>query len=151
MTSENPIRTRFSFAPPVDDALAWNLRLDVLAQAIEEAFPGAWTKAEGRLGPRPSEALSFEIQAVGDAWVEGTATSPIEGAGAVVVDATVQEASVFARWLRDSFIPSPDLIEFSSEFAMNRGDFSTWQLPRTGPAEDIAAALQAHIDAALRL
>ena len=36
--------------------------------------------------------------------------------------ASAAEAAQFAAWLRDSFVPSPDLVNFTSELALNNGD-----------------------------
>ncbi|MEU7044325.1 hypothetical protein AB0A77_25150 [Streptomyces varsoviensis] len=147
MTGHNPTHTTFSFAPPTDDALAWHLRLDDLAEKITQSFPGAFTQLQHELGPRDADALSFAVPVSDGEWLEGLATTPYEGMGSVMVlDASAAEAAVFAVWLRDSFIPSPELIEFTSEFALNNGDTATWKLPRSGPAGEIAEALQQHID-----
>ncbi|MFF4406613.1 hypothetical protein [Streptomyces sp. NPDC001404] len=152
MTNDNPIRTRFVFAPPVDDATAWNLSLDRFAEALEQGFPGVWTKHEGPLGPRPSDTLSFEVEIAESVWIEGLTTTPFDGMGSVMVEnASASEAAVFAAWLRDSFAPSPELVHFSSEFAMNRGDESVWRIPAAGGTEAIAEELQRHIDTAGQL
>ncbi|WP_367134494.1 MULTISPECIES: hypothetical protein [Streptomyces] len=152
MNDENPIRATFIFFPPVDDATAWNLRLEDLAQRIEHAFPGSSTNLEGELGPRPSPALSFEVQVADGLWLEGLATTPFEGMGSVLLyNALADEAAVFAAWLRDSFAPSPGLVHFSSEMALNNGDESVWRVPEAGGLEAITAELQRHVDAAEQL
>ncbi|WKU48249.1 hypothetical protein Q3V23_31625 [Streptomyces sp. VNUA116] len=66
----------------------------------------------------------------------------------LLYNALASEAAVFAGWLRNSFTPSPELVHFSSEMAMNNGDESVWRIPETGGVEAIAAELQRHIDAA---
>ncbi len=149
MNDDNPRRTTFLFYPPVNDALAWNLRLDDLAQRIERDFPGSSTDLEHGLGPRDADALSFEVEIAEGVWLEGLATTPFEGMGTVMARlASAREAAVLAAWLRDSFIPSPELIEFSSEAAMDGGEETSWRLPRSGPVEEIAETLQQHLDCA---
>ncbi|MBB5118719.1 hypothetical protein AF335_06200 [Streptomyces eurocidicus] len=152
MHDENPIRTTFIFHPPLEDALAWNLNLDRLARSLEQSFPDASTKNEGDLGPRPAATLSFEIQIAEGVWLEGLATTPFEGMGSVMVTgASAAEAAVFAAWLRDCFAPSPELVEFSSELAMNSGDESVWHLPESGSLADVTGVLQHHLDVADQL
>ena len=56
MTDPDALRTTFSFAPPVDDAAAWHLRLDDLAAKITEAFPEhppPWAQTWARARPTP--------------------------------------------------------------------------------------------------
>ncbi|MBT2385614.1 hypothetical protein [Streptomyces sp. ISL-11] len=152
MNEQSVIRTTFVFHPPLDDALAWNLNLEDLAQRIEQSFPEASTKNEGELGPRPSATLSFEVQIADGVWLEGLATTSFEGMGSVMIlGASAEEAAVFAAWLRDSVAPFPELVEFSSELAMNNGDESVWRLPESGSVEEIAEALHRHLEAADQL
>ncbi|MEU0394519.1 hypothetical protein ABZ208_17420 [Streptomyces sp. NPDC006208] len=152
MTDSDALRTTFSFAPPVDDAAAWHLRLDDLAAKITEAFPGSSTSMRGDLGPRSADALSFEVPLGDGLWLEGLATTPYPEIGSVVVmQASAVEAARFAVWLRDSFVPAPDLIHFTSELALNNGDDAYWVLPTHGSIDEIAQTLQQHIDANDRL
>ncbi|WNO71528.1 MULTISPECIES: hypothetical protein [unclassified Streptomyces] len=148
MTDRDVLRTTFSFAPPVDDAAAWHLRLDDLAAGIVEAFPGASTSWGADLGPRSAEALTFEVPLGAGVWLEGLATTPCPEVGSVMVmHASAAEAARFALWLRDSFVPSPDLVRFTSEMALNNGDDAHGHLPPYGSVDEIAQTLQQHIDA----
>ncbi|MFK4221875.1 hypothetical protein [Streptomyces sp. NPDC019890] len=147
MTDPDALRTTFSFAPPVDDAAAWHLRLDHLAAEITEAFPGSSTSLGGDLGPRSAKALTFEVPLGDGVWLEGLATTPYPEIGSVMVmQASAAEAAQFAAWLRDSFVPSPDLVHFTSELALNNGDDAYWVLPPHGSVDEITQALQQHID-----
>ncbi|MFF3322501.1 hypothetical protein [Streptomyces sp. NPDC002889] len=147
MTAPDALRTTFSFAPPVNDAAAWHLQLNDLAAEIVEAFPGASTSLGGDLGPRSADALSFEVPLGGGLWLEGLATTPYPGSGSVmVVQASAAEAARFAVWLRDSFVPAPDLVHFTSELALNSGDDAYWVLAPHGSIDEIAQTLQQHID-----
>ncbi|MFI9311151.1 hypothetical protein [Streptomyces triculaminicus] len=148
MITDNPIRGSFLFFPPVDNAAAWNLRLDDLSQRLLEAFPDSSAWGEGPLGPRPSEALSFEAKISEDVWLDGLASTPFEGMGSILIrDALASEAAIFAKWLRDRYAPAPDLVHFTSEKAMTNGDDSIWKVPSEGDLETITAKLQEHIDA----
>lgn len=148
MTDQDALRTTFSFAPPVNDAAAWHLQLDDLAAKITEAFPGASTSLGADLGPRSADALSFEVPLGDGVWLEGLATTPYPEIGSVMVmQASAVEAAQFAAWLRDSFVPSPDLVHFTSELALNKGDDAYWVLPPHGSVDEIAQTLQQHIDA----
>jgi hypothetical protein len=151
MSTPNPRRTTFSFAPPVDNAAAWDLNLDNLANRLLQAFPGASATPEGPLGPRASEGLSFELPLGGGVWLEGLANMPYPGMGSVMaVMATADEAAVLARWLRDSVAPAPDLVYFTSELALDRGDTDYQQIPPQADREEIARVLQDHLDHADR-
>ncbi|MET9426700.1 MULTISPECIES: hypothetical protein [unclassified Streptomyces] len=151
MTDEEALRTTFSFAPPVNDAAAWNLRLDDLAAKIVESFPGASTSFGEDLGPRSADALSFEVPLGDGVWLEGLATTPYPKIGSVmVIQASAAEAARFAVWLRDSFAPSSDLVHFTSELALNNGDDTYWVLPPHGSVDEIARTLQEHIDSSDR-
>ncbi|MEU4497157.1 hypothetical protein AB0F96_27860 [Streptomyces sp. NPDC023998] len=152
MTDQDALRTTFSFAPPVDDAAAWHLRLDDLAAKIVEACSGASTSLGGDLGPRSADALSFEVPLGDGVWLEGLATTPYPEIGSVMVlQTSAAEAAQFAAWLRDSFVPSPDLVHFTSELALNNGDDAYWVIPPYGSVDEIAQTLQQHIDANDRL
>ncbi|NUL05711.1 hypothetical protein HRW07_21250 [Streptomyces lunaelactis] len=152
MTDQDALRTTFSFAPPVNDAAAWHLQLDDLAAKITEAFPGASTSLGGDLGPRSADALSFEVPLGDGVWLEGLATTPYPEIGSVMVmQASAAEAAQFAAWLRDSIVPSPYLVHFTSELALNNGDDAYWVLPPHGSVDEIAQTLQQHIDSTDRL
>ncbi|MCX5612457.1 hypothetical protein OHB39_33580 [Streptomyces sp. NBC_00047] len=45
---------------------------------------------------------------------------------------TAGEAAVFARWLRDSFVPAPHLVWFASSLAVANGERDPWPLPGEG-------------------
>ena len=130
MTQISARRTTFSFAAPVDDATAWHLRLDGLASSLTEAFPEGAATLEGGLGPREADSLSFEVPLGEGVWLRGLATSPYPEMGSVMVmDASAAEAAAFGVWLRDSFVPSPELVHFTSEMALDRGEEAYWVVP----------------------
>ncbi|NUK38581.1 hypothetical protein HRW12_33635 [Streptomyces lunaelactis] len=135
-----------------NDAAAWHLQLGDLAAKITEAFPGASTSLGGDLGPRSADALSFEVPLGDGVWLEGLATTPYPEIGSVMaVQASAAEAAQFSAWLRGSIVPSPDLVHFTSELALNNGDDAYWVLPPHGSVDEIAQTLQQHIDSTDRL
>ncbi|MFG2528316.1 hypothetical protein [Streptomyces sp. NPDC048516] len=74
------------------------------------------------------------------------ATIPVEECGCItLIGVSPGEAAPLAKWLRDEFSPSPELIRFSSEGAMEIGDETHWGLPATGSQEEIEEDLRAHI------
>ncbi|MFB7200003.1 hypothetical protein [Streptomyces sp. NPDC056240] len=147
MSDEAARRVTFSFAAPVDNAAAWNLDLDVFANGLLQAFPGASATREGELGPHPSDALRIEIPLGGGAWLEGLVTMPYPKVGSVLaLTASAAEAAVLARWIRDFYAPSPDLVYFTSDLALDQGATDYGQIPSSGDTQAIACVLQEHID-----
>ncbi|GAU70771.1 hypothetical protein SSP35_22_00750 [Streptomyces sp. NBRC 110611] len=144
MTDDENRATLF-FYPPVDDADSWHMTFEGLEEALKERFPGALIQTL----PTPfreGNFLSFEVLVAEGVGVRGTATIPIEECGCITLKlVTPGEAAPFAQWLRDDFIPSPDLIRFSSEGAMEIGDETHWELPRSGEQAGIEEDLRAHI------
>ncbi|MFF5566119.1 hypothetical protein ACFY7Z_06090 [Streptomyces sp. NPDC012623] len=58
--------------------------------------------------------------------------------------ATAREAAEFALWIRSSLIPSPGLLRFSSDRAMEGGHDAEWLLP--SPSSEEAEAEAAFLD-----
>ncbi|MFF3323667.1 hypothetical protein [Streptomyces sp. NPDC002889] len=52
----------------------------------------------------------------------------------------------FAVWLRDSFVPAPQLVRFAGSTAMANGE-APWQ-PPVGGADEIRAELRRYLAAA---
>jgi hypothetical protein len=147
MTESHARRTTFSFAPPVDDAAAWSIELDDFANRLMQSFPGAETWSEGAVGPRPQDGLGFEIPLGGGARMEGLVSTPYPKVGVVMaLNATADEAAVLARWLRDHYAPSPDLVHFTSERALELGTTEYGRIPATGDLQEIARVLQEHLE-----
>lgn len=83
----------------------------------------------------------------GRSRLEGLVDSTFDGTGSVLVrDASPQETAPFAAWLRDRYVPEPDLVRFTSQLALAKGHSEVRALPATGGAEDIALALQQHLN-----
>ncbi|MFG2871494.1 hypothetical protein [Streptomyces sp. NPDC048338] len=91
--------------------------------------------------------LDFEIELAPDVWIDGTAAmTDLDYAYITLTDVTAGEAAVFARWLRDSFVPAPNLVRFGSSLAMANGEQDPWPLPVEGGEEEIATELRRHLD-----
>ncbi|RFC77413.1 hypothetical protein DXZ75_05630 [Streptomyces sp. AcE210] len=147
MTDEAARRVTFSFAAPVDNAAAWNLDFDDFAMGLLRAFPGASATRQGEPGPHPCDALRIEIPLGGGAWLEGLVTMPYPKVGSVLaLTASAAEAAALARWIRDFYAPSPDLVYFTSDVALDQGATAYGQIPPSGDTRVIARVLQEHID-----
>ncbi|MGW2083255.1 hypothetical protein ACWCOW_41455 [Streptomyces sp. NPDC001939] len=148
MTAEAARRVTFSFAAPVDNAAAWNLDVDVFANGLLQAFPGASATREGELDRQPSDSLRIEIPLGEGEWLEGLVTMLYPKVGSVLaLTASAAEAAVLARWIRDLYAPSPDLVYFTSDLALDQGATDYGQIPSSGGTQTIARVLQEHIDA----
>ncbi|MFF4097956.1 hypothetical protein [Streptomyces sp. NPDC001903] len=146
MPTERNIRTNFAFYPPQSDGGAWRATAESLERALRDAFP------ESTVDHRTSRihgvpVLDFEIALAPGVWIDGTASMPKpDYAYITLTDVTADEAAVFARWLRDSFVPAPHLVRFASSLAVANGEHDPWPLPTEGGDDDIAAELRRHLD-----
>ncbi|MET9378904.1 hypothetical protein ABZX98_33020 [Streptomyces sp. NPDC002992] len=147
MTTERDIRANFAFYPPEGEGGAWHATLESLERALREAFPDP-TIGHRRSGVHEMTVLDFEIEPAPDLWVDGTAaiTEP-DYAYITLTDATADEAGAFAVWLRDSFVPTPNLVRFASSLAMANGEETPSPLPAHGSREDITGLLRRHLEA----
>lgn len=147
MATERNIRTTFAFYPPEGDGGAWHVTLDSLERALREAFPDP-AIGRRRSGVHELTVLDFEIEVAPDVWVDGTAaiTEP-DYAYITLTGVTADEAGIFAVWLRDSFVPAPNLVRFVSSLAMANGEDTPSPLPIEGSCEDIRGLLRQHLDA----
>ncbi|PJN32208.1 hypothetical protein CG747_43875 [Streptomyces sp. CB02959] len=142
-TDEN--RATFLFYPPVDDANSWHLTFEDFEASLKQRFPDAFTSMQSTRF-RGGAYLDFGVLVAEGVEVRGMLTIPVEECGCVtLILVSPGEAAVIAKWLRDDFIPSPDLIRFSSEGAMEIGDETHWELPPSGDQEEIEEDLRAHI------
>ncbi|WP_178880334.1 hypothetical protein [Streptomyces acidiscabies] len=53
---------------------------------------------------------------------------------------------MFIRWLRDTVLPSPELIRFTTEGAVGKGIETDWRMPADGDEGRIAEELRHHIE-----
>ncbi|THA33491.1 hypothetical protein [Streptomyces sp. A1547] len=145
MSTERNIRTNFAFYPPKGDQGAWGATLESLESALRQGFPGL--TAEHRVsGLRDMTVLDFELELAQGVWIGGTAAMPTpDYAFITLTDVTADEAAVFARWLRDSFVPAPHLVRVASSLAVANGEQEPWALSAQGGDEEIAAELRRHL------
>ncbi|MFF8833728.1 hypothetical protein [Streptomyces sp. NPDC015131] len=148
MAAERNTRTNFAFSPPKDAPGSWRADLGSLERALSQAFPGL-TVEHRTSALHQMTVLDFEVEVTPGVWIDGTAALPhAEYAFITLTDVTAGEAAVFARWLRDSFVPATHLVRFAGSLAMANGEQEPWPLPSQGDEEEIEAELRRHLDAA---
>ena len=134
--------TTFLLYAPAKNPQAWRLDFAAFSEALGEEFPevGYEIREDGRGSMR----LSFS--AVTDDGVEYTGFAKNEARDTILIaDASVDDAARFILWLRDSYIPSPELIRFTTEAAVARGVETDWRVPSAGSHERIADELKQHV------
>ncbi|MFI8768193.1 hypothetical protein ACIGN6_25230 [Streptomyces sp. NPDC053792] len=136
----NDIRTTFVFYAPEREPHVWALDLTGLGEALREPFPEVRYKVRQDRTHQGEPYLSFW------AGTEYDGTATVTGRDCVMLtDTTPGEAATFLLWLRDSYLPAPDLIRFSSEPAVERGIETDWHLPADGDARRLADELRHHL------
>ncbi|MCX5168701.1 hypothetical protein OG616_11775 [Streptomyces antibioticus] len=145
---EHNLRSNFVFAPPTDDPSAWQASTETFREALTRDFPGAFLEMSTS-ALRDVPVLDFEIEVEPEVFVAGAAAMPApDYAHVSLIDVTAHAAALFARWLRDSYVPSPGSVRFLSSFVMENGDETPWSLPATGDATEIVTVLLSHLAAA---
>ncbi|MFE2103162.1 hypothetical protein [Streptomyces sp. NPDC059468] len=133
-------QTTYLLYAPAENPGGWNLDLAAFGAALEARFP------EVRYETRQGRQLRLSFWAVTEDGIEFTGFASNEGRDTVVLtDNTADEAAVFIAWFRDSVLPSPDLIRFSSEPAVEAGIETDWRMPASGDTTRIAEELKQHI------
>ncbi|GJF23980.1 hypothetical protein [Streptomyces sp. HO565] len=131
--------TTYLLYAPAKNPHGWNLDLTAFGTALDAAFSDV--RCETRQGRR----LRLSFWAVTEGGIEFTGFASNEGRDTIVLtDNTADEAAVFITWLRDSFLPSPDLIRFSSEPAVEAGVETDWRMPAGEDTARIAEELRHH-------
>ncbi|MDI6408154.1 hypothetical protein [Streptomyces albus] len=145
--SNDPLRYTFIFTPPKDDAACWGLKLADFAETLNNDFPDSSTSwDEGALGPLKSQSLSFELEIMPEEWLEGIVSTPYPNTGSVVLElATPLLGAAFAKWLRDSYVPSSAPIEVVTELALENGVDDVRIVPSTGDLASIVRVLEDHV------
>ncbi|MEV6569437.1 hypothetical protein [Streptomyces kronopolitis] len=143
--TDNEDRATLLFYPPVDNANSWHMTFEGFEEALKHQFPDAVTQVMPTMF-RSGTYLDFEVTVGQGADVQGMASIPVEECGCItLIGVSPSEAAPLAKWLRDDFSPSPELIRFSSEGAMEIGDETHWELPAAGSQEEIEEDIRAHI------
>ncbi|MEU7389773.1 hypothetical protein [Streptomyces tanashiensis] len=144
MAPDDDDRTTFLFYAPERQPHAWSLDLAGLGEALRQSFTEARYKVRQDHTHQGEPYLSFWAATDDGTEYDGTAT--VHGRDCVMLaDTTAGEAAPFLIWLRDNHLPSPDLIRFSSEAAVDQGIETDWRLPGTGDAERVADELRHHL------
>ncbi|MEU9992495.1 hypothetical protein AB0E10_37985 [Streptomyces sp. NPDC048045] len=138
-------QTTYLLYAPAKNPSGWNLDLAAFGSSLEAAFP------EVRYETRQGRQLRLSFWAVTEDGIEFTGFASNEGRDTVVLtDNTPHEAAVFIAWLRNSFLPDPNLIRFSSEPAVEEGIETDWRMPADGDTTHIVEELKHHIQAVER-
>ncbi|MET9953418.1 hypothetical protein ABZ135_17965 [Streptomyces sp. NPDC006339] len=144
MTHDEDDPTTFLFYAPERQPHAWGLDLAGLGEALREAFPEVRYRVRQDRTHQGEPYLSFWAAMEDGTEYEGTAT--VHGRDCVMLaDVTAGAAASFLVWLRDRYLPAPDLIRFSSEPAVERGIETDWRLPADGGVERVAEELRHHL------
>ncbi|MFF2515747.1 hypothetical protein [Streptomyces sp. NPDC058086] len=148
MTAQRNVRTTFGFYPPENNEAAWQSSLDTFMAALERGFPDA--VLETRVDPlRGTSVVDFDIEVAPEVWVTGSAAMPSPDYAYITLGSvTADEAALFAVWLRDSYVPSPTCVRFTSSAAMENGDETPEPLPAVGGTAEVEAVLRGHLVAA---
>jgi hypothetical protein len=132
--------TSFLFYAPAKDPHAWQLDLPGFAEALRAAFP------EVGYEPEEGHAARLGIWALTEDGVEFDGFADSEARDTIALSGnTADEVAVFLLWLRDSYLPAPDLIRFTTEAAFARGIETDWRIPASGGVEEIAEELRQHL------
>jgi hypothetical protein len=133
-------QTTFLFYAPASHPQGWNLELDAFGEALSSAFTDVtYATVEGR-SPR------LDFSALTEDGFEYAGFATVESRDCVLVEEVdPDEASTFALWLRDTFVPAPDLVRFNSRAALELGHETDWRLPATGDHARVADEFKHHI------
>ncbi|GAA4797576.1 hypothetical protein [Streptomyces ziwulingensis] len=132
--------TAYLLYAPAKNPQGWNLDLAAFGQALDDAFPEVRYRQEDGHSAR----LSFWVMTAEGEEFDGFADN--ESRDTIALSSTtVDEAAQFSLWLRDAYLPAPDLIRFTSELAYE-GDIDTdWRIPAGGDHERVADELKQHL------
>ncbi|SED26795.1 hypothetical protein SAMN05216483_3475 [Streptomyces sp. 2131.1] len=132
--------TAYLLYAPAKNPQGWNLDLAAFGQALDDAFPEVRYRQEDGHSAR----LSFWVMTAEGEEFDGFADN--ESRDTIALSSTtVDEAASFILWLRDAYLPAPDLIRFTSELAYERDIDTDWRIPAGGDHERVADELKQHL------
>ncbi|MER7921325.1 MULTISPECIES: hypothetical protein [unclassified Streptomyces] len=135
-------RTAYLLYAPAENPAGWHLDPAAFGADLEAAF------AEVRHETRQGRQSRLSFWAMTEEGIEFTGFASGEGRDTVLLDEnTADEAAVFIAWLRDAFLPAPDLFRFSSEPAVEKGIETDWHMSANGDRSHIAEELKSHVRA----
>ncbi|MFJ5034511.1 hypothetical protein ACIQB5_42155 [Streptomyces sp. NPDC088560] len=132
--------TSFLLYAPAKNPHGWQLDLNAFGEALRDAFP--------EVGYQPEEGhparLGIWVLTVDGIEFDGFADNETRDTIALSNN-KIDEIAVFILWLRDSYLPSPDLIRFTTEAAFARGIETDWRVPTSGGVDRITEELRQHL------
>ncbi|QNS05549.1 hypothetical protein [Streptomyces xanthii] len=132
--------TAYLLYAPAKSPQGWNLDLAAFGLALEDAFPEVRHRQEGE---HPGRLSFWAMTAEGEEF-DGFADN--ESRDTIALSSTtVDEAASFILWLRDVYLPTPDLIRFTSELAYERDIDTDGRVPAGGDHERVAGELRRHL------
>ncbi|MBC3989623.1 hypothetical protein H8N00_12195 [Streptomyces sp. AC563] len=132
--------TAYLLYAPAKNPQGSNLDLAAFGQALDDAFPEVRYRQEDGHSAR----LSFWVMTAEGEEFDGFADN--ESRDTIALSSTtVDEAASFILWLRDAYLPAPDLIRFTSELAYERDIDTDWRIPAGGDHERVADELKQHL------
>ncbi len=132
--------TAYLLYAPAKNPQGWNLDLSAFGQALDDSFP------EVRYRPEEGHPARLSFWAMTAEGEEFDGIADNESRDTIALSSTtVDEAAAFILWLRDRYLPAPDLIRFTSELAFAREIETDWRIPATGDHERIADEIKQHL------
>jgi hypothetical protein len=132
--------TAYLLYAPAKDPKGWYLDLAAFGQALDDSFPEVRYRPEVGYPAR----LSFWVMRAEGEEFDGFADN--ESRDMIALSpTTVDEAASFILWLRDAYLPGPNLIRFTSELAYERDIDTDWRIPAGGDHEQVADELKQHL------
>ncbi|MET9549945.1 hypothetical protein ABZY36_32235 [Streptomyces sp. NPDC006627] len=132
--------TAYLLYAPAKNPQGWNLDLAAFGQALDDAFPEVrYRQEDGHSARLPLWVMTAEGEEF-DRFADNESRDTI-----ALSSTTVDEAASFILWLRDAYLPAPDLIRFTSELAYERDIDTDWRIPAGGDHERVADELKQHL------
>lgn len=144
MLNDDDEQATFLLYAPERSPHAWGLDLAQLGEALRESFQDVSYEVRQDDVHGGTPYMWFWAADSRGAGFDGTALS--QGRDCIMLSGTTAgEAAAFVVWLRDSHLPSPDLIRYSSEAAVAEGIESDWKIPVSANENEIADELRHHL------
>ncbi|MFK8905443.1 hypothetical protein [Streptomyces sp. YS-3] len=144
MLNDDDEQNTFLLFAPERDPHAWGLDLEQLGEALRGSFQDV--SYELRQDDVHGGAPYMWFWAVDSRGTGFDGTALTQGRDCIMLSGiTAGEAAAFIVWLRDSHLPAPDLVRYSSEAAVVEGIESDWKLPAAGDEDGVADELRHHL------
>ncbi|MFE3187119.1 hypothetical protein ACFXKR_40730 [Streptomyces violascens] len=144
MLNDDDEQTTFLLYAPERTPHAWGLDLAHLGDTLRGSFHDV--SYEVRQDDVHGGAPYLWFWAVDRHGTGFDGTALVQGRDCIMLSSTTAgEAAGFVTWLRDSYLPAPDLIRYTSEDAIVEGIESDWKLPAASGEDDVAEELRHHL------